>query len=154
MLSLDPECVGPYEGVDENGATMRRYAIGAPAAPVETESEEEIDSEEEERYAQEEMARRIAVLMAEAEDEGKSGNKKLSPEEIERRKAEALEMGEKAKMLSKTERAELNKTRKEKAGKRQAKTGQANRKFDGEGATTKDEKKKKQDANIKKRFGI
>lgn len=152
LLTLDPACVGRYEGVDANGGTMFRFAIGAPAAPVEEESEEEseMDSEEEEA----EMQRRIAALLAEDVDDGAGKSRKLTPEEIEKRKKEALEMGEKAKMLSKAERAELNKTRKEKAGKRQAKTGAANKKFDGEGSTTKEEKKKKADANVKKRFGI
>merc|ERR1711937_228162 len=100
------------------------------------------------------MQRRIAALMAEAQAEDASGKKRLTPEEIERKKAEAAEMGEKAKLLSKSERAELNKTRKEKAGHRMAKTGQAHRKFDGEGSTSKEDKKNKNDANVKKRFGI
>merc|ERR1719379_3066037 len=98
------------------------------------------------------MQERIAALLAESEAQDSGGRKKLSPEEIEERRRAAEEMGEKAKMLSKAERAELNKTRKEKAGHRQAKTGQANRKFDGEGATSKEDKKKKQEANVKKRF--
>lgn len=153
MLTLDPACVGPYEGCDENGATVRRYAIAAPTVYEEVEEEEE-DSEDEEAYAQQVMAERIAALLAESEAADSGGRKKLSPEEIEARKAEAAEMGEKAKMLSKEERAALNKTRKEKSGHRQAKTGQANKKFDGEGSTSKEDKKKKQDANIKKRFGI
>lgn len=154
LLTLDPACVGVYEGCDDSGATMRRYAIGAPVAPAE-EEEEETDSEEEEAYAQEEIQRQIAALLAEADSPNDSGGrKKLSDEEIEARKAAAAEMGEKAKMLSKAERAEMNKTRKEKAGHRQAKTGQAHKKFDGEGATSKDDKKKKQAENVKKRFGI
>lgn len=150
MLTLDPACVGAYEGCDEMGATMRRWAIGAPSAPVE-EEEEETDSEEEEAYAQQVMQERIAALMAEA---NATGSKKLSEEEIERRKAEAAEMGEKAVMLSKAERAELNKTRKEKSGKRTAKTGAASTKFAGEGSTSKEDKKKKQEANAKKKYGL
>lgn len=94
---------------------------------------------------------RIAELLADTED---SGKKKLSPEEIEKRKQEAAEMGDKAKTLSKKEREDLNKTRKEKSGQRQAKTGQAHRKFEGEGSTSKEEKKKKNEANVKKRFGL
>jgi len=154
MLLLDSACVGAYEGVDDMGATMRRYAIGPPAAAVESEEEEELDSDEEEALAQEEMQRRIAELMAEAEAADAGGKKRLSPEEIEARKKEAGEMGEKAKCLTKEEKAAMNKTRKEKSGTRQAKTGQANKKFDGEGSCSKEEKKKRQDANIKKRFGL
>lgn len=153
MLMLDPECVGAYEGCDEMGATMRRYAIGQPAEPVEEESESEDGSEDDEAAAQAAYAAKLAELlsMAEAED---SSKKKLSPEEIERRKEEAAEMGEKAKMLSKKERDELNKSRKEKSGHRTAKTGAASKKFEGEGSTTKEEKKKKNDANVKKRYGL
>jgi hypothetical protein len=153
MLSLDPECISTYQGVDENGATVRRFAIQAPPEPAE-EEEEETDSEEEDAYAQEMMAQRIAELLAECSGTDSSGKKKLSEAEIERKKAEAAEMGEKAKMLSKAEKAELNKSRKEKAGHRTAKTGQAHRKFEGDGATSKEEKKKKAAENVKKRFGI
>merc|ERR1711997_1211817 len=95
------------------------------------EEESEADSEEEEAYAQEMMRQRIAALLAEADSET-GGRKKLTPEEIEAKKAEAAEMGERAKTLSKEERAQLNKTRKEKAGHRLAKTGQAHRKYEGE----------------------
>merc|ERR1712228_130240 len=142
LLLLDPACFSMYDGCDENGASMRRYAIGAPVAAAEEDSEEEVDSEEEERYAQEELQRRIAELLASTEDGG-NDKKKLSEAEIERRKQEAMEMGEKAKTLSKKEREELNKTRKEKAGHRMAKTGASHRKFEGEGATSKEDKKKK-----------
>jgi superfamily II DNA/RNA helicase len=154
LLLLDPACVGPYDGCDENGASMRRYALAAPAAPVEEEEEEEdVDSEEEERNAQEEMARRIAELLADTEDSG-GGRRKLTQEEIDRKKKEAEEMGERARTLSKAERAELNKSRKERAGHRQAKTGPSGRKFEGDGAVSKEEKKKRQEANVKKRFGL
>lgn len=155
LLSLDPACVGAYEGCDENGASMRRYAIGAPAAPVEEQEEpEEEESEEEDEEAQAAFAAKVAALLASADEVDGSGRRKLTPEEIERKKAEAAEMGEKHKQLSKAEKAEQNKTRKEKAGHRTAKTGQANRKFDGEGATSKEDKKKKNAANVAKRFGL
>mmetsp|Transcript_8059 Transcript_8059/g.15085 ORF Transcript_8059/g.15085 Transcript_8059/m.15085 type:complete len:280 (-) Transcript_8059:82-921(-) len=156
LLNLDPACVGAYEGCDENGASMRRYAIGPPAAPVEEREEEESDEEESEEddEATQAFAAKVAALLASADEVDSSGRKKLTPEEIERKKAEAAEMGEKSKQMSKAERAEQNKTRKEKAGQRMAKTGQAHRKFDGEGATSKEEKKKKNSANVAKRFGL
>jgi len=155
LLLLDPACVGPYDGCDENEASMRRYAITAPAAPVEEpEEEEDEDSEEDEAYAQEEMARRIAELLASTDANDAGGRKKLSEEEVERRKKEAEEMGDKAKQLTKAERAELNKTRKEKAGHRQAKTGASAKKFEGEGSASKEDKKKRQEANTKKKYGL
>merc|ERR1712070_310399 len=134
---------------------MRRFAIGPPAAPAEAEEEEETDSEEEEAYAQQMMQERIAALLATCDEQDTgTGKKKLTEAEIEERRRQASEMGEKAKVLSKAERAELNKTRKEKAGHRMAKTGQAHRKFDGEGATSKEDKKKENSANVAKRFGM
>jgi len=153
MLLLDPDCVGDYEGCDENGATMRRYAIAPPRAPVEEESEEEEDSEVDEE-AEAEMLRKYQELLRELDEpSGGGGKKKLSPEEIEAKKREASEMGEKAKQMSKSERAEMNKSRKEKSGSRMAKTGPAAKKFEGDGATSKEDKKKKNAANVAKRFG-
>eukprot|EP00439_Symbiodinium_sp_Y106_P036070 s744_g4.t1 len=100
------------------------------------------------------MRERLAALLAEVENSAGDGRKKLSPEEIERKRKEAEELGDKCKIMSKKERSEQNKSRKEKAGQRQAKTGSKNRKFEGEGATSKEEKKKKNTENVKKRFGI
>eukprot|EP00929_Paragymnodinium_shiwhaense_P012446 TRINITY_DN11963_c0_g1_i1.p1 TRINITY_DN11963_c0_g1~~TRINITY_DN11963_c0_g1_i1.p1 ORF type:complete len:275 (-),score=108.29 TRINITY_DN11963_c0_g1_i1:225-1049(-) len=151
LLMLDNECLHPYEGADENDCTIRRYAIGPPAVPVEEEEEEE-EEEDEDEAAQAELAFRIQQLLAECNEGG--GKKKLSEEEIERKRAEAAEMGEKARQLSKKERDELNKSRKERAGQRMAKTGQAHRKFDGEGAASKEDKKKKNAQNVAKRFGL
>lgn len=156
LLLLDPDCVCPYDGCDENDASMRRYAINVPAAVVDEPEEEEgeEDSEDDEVYAQAEMARRIQELLASTDAVDARGGKKMSQEEIDRKKKEAEEMGEKAKLLSKAEKAELNKTRKEKAGHRTAKTGASAKKFEGEGAATKEEKKKRQEANKNKRFGL
>mmetsp|Transcript_152010 Transcript_152010/g.264908 ORF Transcript_152010/g.264908 Transcript_152010/m.264908 type:complete len:275 (-) Transcript_152010:77-901(-) len=151
LLQLLPECVGSYEGCDDSGATMRRFAISAPAAPVEEASEEEEEDEEDDAEAAAEFAARVQALLNSVDEVDSSGKKKLTPEEIEKRKREAAEMGEKAVMLSKKEREELNKS---KQGKRQAKTGQAHRKFEGEGSVSKEDKKKKNDANVKKRFGL
>ncbi|CAE7744504.1 unnamed protein product [Symbiodinium sp. CCMP2592] len=158
LLQLDPECLHPYEGCDENDCTVKRYAIGPPAAPPapeeeEEESEEESEDEEDDAEA-EAMRERLAALLAEVENSAGDGRKKLSPEEIERKRKEAEELGDKCKIMSKKERSEQNKSRKEKAGQRQAKTGSKNRKFEGEGATSKEEKKKKNTENVKKRFGI
>jgi len=157
LLQLDPECLHPYEGCDENDCTVKRYAIAPPAAPPapeeEEESEEESEDEDDDAEA-EAMRERLAALLAEVENSAGDGRKKLSPEEIERKRKEAEELGDKCKIMSKKERSEQNKSRKEKAGQRQAKTGSKNRKFEGEGATSKEEKKKKNTENVKKRFGI
>eukprot|EP00930_Biecheleria_cincta_P064785 TRINITY_DN50448_c0_g1_i1.p1 TRINITY_DN50448_c0_g1~~TRINITY_DN50448_c0_g1_i1.p1 ORF type:complete len:309 (-),score=101.42 TRINITY_DN50448_c0_g1_i1:25-927(-) len=154
LLSLDPDCLHPYEGCDENDCSMRRYAIGPPAAPVveeedEEDSEDEDDSDDEDAEAAA-LREKIASLLAEAESGESSGRKKLSPEEIERRKKEAEEMGTHLPKLSKKELEE----QKPKVGKRLAKTGQKARKFEGEGSTSKEDKKKKNKANVAKRFGL
>mmetsp|Transcript_1610 Transcript_1610/g.3676 ORF Transcript_1610/g.3676 Transcript_1610/m.3676 type:complete len:277 (-) Transcript_1610:94-924(-) len=153
LLMLDAECVHVYEYCDENDMTMKRYAIAPPAPPPGEEEDDESEEESDDYEEDEETLRRMAALLAEVEDSN-SGRKKLTPEEIERKKQEAAEMGEKARQLTKEERAAMNKTRKEKAGHRLAKTGQAHRKFEGEGSTSKDEKKKKANANVKKRLGL
>ncbi|CAJ1399313.1 unnamed protein product [Effrenium voratum] len=157
LLTLDTDCLHPYEGCDENDCSMRRYAIGPPAAPPAEEEDEEESEEESEEEDDEEaiaMQERLAALLLEVEGQDGDGRKKLSPEEIERKRKEAEELGEKARTLSKKEREEMNKTRKEKAGHRLAKTGSKSRKFEGDGATSKEEKKKKNQQNVKKRFGI
>eukprot|EP00434_Breviolum_minutum_P037891 symbB.v1.2.033599.t1/scaffold4196.1/size83517/7 len=104
------------------------------------------------------MRERLAALLLEVDGAaggyGGEERKKLTPEEIERKRKEAEELGEKCRTLSKKERSEMNKSRKEKAGHRLAKTGSKSRKFEGEGATSKEEKKKKNQANVKKRFGL
>ncbi|CAK9011955.1 unnamed protein product [Durusdinium trenchii] len=100
------------------------------------------------------MQERLAALLLEVEHHGGDGRKKLSPEEIEQKKKEAEELGDKFRQLSKKERSEINKTRKERAGQRLAKTGSKSRKFEGEGATSKEDKKKKNKENVKKRFGL
>lgn len=146
LLLLEPTCLHAYEGCDENDMSMKRYAIGPPPEPVD-ENEEESESEEEETQAEYEA--RMAVLLGDLEAD--SNKKGLSEAEIEQKKKEAAEMGEKHRQLSKKELAEKNKS---KQGVRMAKTGASARKFDGEGATSKEEKKKKADANVKKRFGI
>lgn len=152
LLTLDNACLHPYEGTDENDCSIKRYAIGPPPEPVEEESEEE-EEEDEEEAAQAELAFRIQQLLLEC-DGGNQNKKKLSEEEIEAKKAEAAEMGEKGRTLSKKEKEELNKSRKERSGHRMAKTGQAHRKFDGEGATSKEDKKKKNSQNVAKRLGL
>jgi len=160
LLQLDPECLHPYEGCDENDCSMRRYAIGPPAvqAAEEEEDDSEEESEEEDDAEAEAMRERLEALLLEVDGApggyGGEERKKLSPEEIERKRKEAEELGEKCRILSKKERSEMNKSRKEKAGHRLAKTGSKSRKFEGEGATSKEEKKKKNQANVKKRFGL
>eukprot|EP00439_Symbiodinium_sp_Y106_P018370 s744_g2.t1 len=47
LLQLDPECLHPYEGCDENDCTVKRYAIAPPAAPPAPEEEEASEEESE-----------------------------------------------------------------------------------------------------------
>jgi len=119
LLRLNPEYVDTYEGCDAMGATQRRYTLVGPAAEEdEDEEEDEVDEEEQEKRVQEYIAREQARL--EADIEAKYAND-------EERKTQALSGinvdGEKAKQLSKKEKAEMNLSRKEKSGHRWRKTG-------------------------------
>lgn len=117
LMRLVPAYVDTYEGCDAVGASMRRYTLVGPAAE-EDEGDEEIDEEEQERRVQEYLAREEARIEQDLEEKMRLGEEK-------RKMAEAglLEDGEKARQLSKAEKAELNKTRKERSGARWRKTG-------------------------------
>mmetsp|Transcript_57193 Transcript_57193/g.147114 ORF Transcript_57193/g.147114 Transcript_57193/m.147114 type:complete len:266 (-) Transcript_57193:63-860(-) len=120
MMRLVPAYIDNYEGCDDMGASMRRYTLVGPAAPEEEEEEDEEDltEEEQERRVQEYLAREEARIEAETDA-------KLAEAEEKRKMAEKglLEDGEKARTLSKAEKAELAKSRKERSGQRWRKTG-------------------------------
>lgn len=131
LLMSVQECLHPYEGCDENDASMRRYAVGPPAVPPESEDEEEDSDAEIDLDA-------IAALLIEQEQE-RCRKKGMTEEEIEARKKELEEEGgAKVAKLSKKEMAALNPSRKEKSGHRTAKTGQKRTKHE----MTEEEKKK------------
>jgi len=119
LLRLNPEYVDHYFGCDAAGASMRRYTLVGPAPDEEEEpDEEDLTPEEQERRLQEYLEREQARIEAEIEE-------KIAADAEKRRLAEKgiFEDGEKARQLSKAEKAELNKTRKERSGHRWRKTG-------------------------------
>ncbi|KAJ3238331.1 hypothetical protein HDU78_003590 [Chytriomyces hyalinus] len=132
LLMAVPGTLELYMGEDANGASMRRYAPAIlPEVIDPSKAAEEEAEKQRQKEADEEAAREYWRL------------KKLEEEaaEIERKKKEAeqrrleVEMDpgsfEKAKVLSKKEREELDAAR-DKQGKRQAKTGSNKKKFDPE----------------------
>merc|ERR1711974_454672 len=105
-------------GCDDLGASMRRYTLVGPAPEEEDDDEEDVDEEEQQRRVEEYVEREQARLEAEFEA-------KCKTDEEKRKMAEQgiYEEGEKARQLSKKERDELNKSRKERSGHRWRKTG-------------------------------
>lgn len=119
LLRLVPAYVDSYVGCDALGASMRRYTLVGPAAEEsEEEEEEEVDEEEQQRRLEEYMARESARIDAEIEEQAAA-----AAEKRDQAAKGIYEDGEKAKQLSKAEKAELNKSRKEKSGHRWRKTG-------------------------------
>eukprot|EP00408_Alexandrium_pacificum_P001745 CAMPEP_0171223186 /NCGR_PEP_ID=MMETSP0790-20130122/35648_1 /TAXON_ID=2925 /ORGANISM="Alexandrium catenella, Strain OF101" /LENGTH=263 /DNA_ID=CAMNT_0011689153 /DNA_START=80 /DNA_END=871 /DNA_ORIENTATION=+ len=138
LLRIVPSYVDSYIGCDDMGASMRRYTLVGPAAEEEEEEEEEEDEEEQERRLKEYLEREQARIEAEFDE-------KYKTDEGRRKMAEAgmAEDGEKARQLSKAEKAELNKSRKEKSGHRWRKTGsKANKPTKDEEDKSKKDKKK------------
>ena len=156
LLSLDSRLVECYAAGSE-----RRFAIisaEAAAAVAESEAEkarEETDEERAARYAREDAeraeqrayaekldAKREADAAAAAELKFRAGQR--TRDLIESGKIEKREVQEKVVKL----------TRREKKGHRMAKTGARAHKAEGEGHSTKEEKKRRQKKNRDKRLGL
>jgi len=118
LLMLCPEHMQSYIGCDYTGASMRRYVLVQPREEAEEEEEEEeVDEEEEERRRAEWVERESARIEKLYAEQDADATKK-------RQQAEAgiFEDGEKVKQMTKAEKAEANKSRKEKSGHRWRKT--------------------------------
>mmetsp|Transcript_41763 Transcript_41763/g.87173 ORF Transcript_41763/g.87173 Transcript_41763/m.87173 type:complete len:264 (-) Transcript_41763:7-798(-) len=138
LLKLVPSYVDSYIGCDAMGASMRRYVHSGPAPPDEDDDEEEtLDEEEQERRVQAYLEREQARIEAEVSE-------KVATAEEKRKMAEKgiYEDGEKTRQLSKKEKDELNKSRKERSGHRWRKTGSKAHKPVVEEGAKKDAKKK------------
>ena len=130
LLWLEPTYVEQYEGCDDAGMTIRRYAIAEPPEAKEEASEEEAaaseEEEEEESSEDEEVARQRRIKeKAEAEADRQW-------REERRREHEALgEEGRQPQGVSKKEQQRLiEEKRAKKQGHRTAKTGQKAHKAD------------------------
>jgi len=138
LLRLCPQFVDSYVGCDFAGASMKRYVLVEPKGEEDAAEEEpEEDEEELERAHEAWLEAERARIEAEFQDKSELGLER-------RRQAEQglLENGEKAKQLSKAEKAELNKSRKEKSGHRWRKTGaKSNKPVVDEDAKAKGKKK-------------
>jgi len=119
LLRLNPAYVDSYVGCDAMGASMRRYCFTGPAPDGgESDDDEAIDEEEQERRLAEYAEREAARIEAEIEA-------KFQADEEKRKMAEKgiHEDGEKTRQLSKKELAEQNMSRKDRSGQRWRKTG-------------------------------
>eukprot|EP00747_Dinoflagellata_sp_TGD_P189150 gnl/TRDRNA2_/TRDRNA2_49113_c0_seq1.p1 gnl/TRDRNA2_/TRDRNA2_49113_c0~~gnl/TRDRNA2_/TRDRNA2_49113_c0_seq1.p1 ORF type:complete len:261 (-),score=78.47 gnl/TRDRNA2_/TRDRNA2_49113_c0_seq1:104-886(-) len=136
MCRLKPEYITCYEGVDNEGASCRRYTITAPPGEEDEEvAEEEIDEEEQQRRMEEYIAREQARIEAEldAKDAEAAEKRRLAEQGV-------FEDGPKAMQLSKKAMAELNPSRKEKSGHRWRKTPSKTHKPDAAAAKEKAKK--------------
>ena len=126
LLSLLPNCVYMYFGCNDEGNTERRFSIVDQVAEVKDEEEEEPDSEEERKK---EEAARFWAAKKEAERLYAEQEKARAGEE-KRRLIEAGLVEGNVRTQGKQEIA----TKKDKQGKRMAKTGQKKSVFMGPGS--------------------
>jgi len=149
LLSLDPLYVDSYMGVNEEGMTIRRYAIQEPAPEPESESESESEEEEDidgiddidmkvkRMGLSEEEERQMRIkLKAEAE-----ADRQWREERRREHEAEFGTEGERQKPLNKKEKKAAAEEKEKKAGSRLRKAGAKHNKFDAEAAGKKANKK-------------
>ena len=128
LLELVPELVEQYDGCDDNGMTIRRYAIAEPPPPKEEASEEEASEEEvsEEESSDDDPARLAERISLEREqrikEKAEAEADRLWREE-RRREAEALGDDAPPRVIGKKEQARLQQEKKEAKGARMRKTG-------------------------------
>jgi hypothetical protein len=136
LVSLCPELLELYEGVDDDGSTGRRFAL-VKDVYVEREVKEEEGQEKEgdEAVDPEEVLRKIQALQRQSEQKQKISDEKQR--EADRKRSLAMEgrLTAKPAQISKKEIAEKKKGKGSRAGQgRLAKTGSRNTKFVGEGS--------------------
>ena len=114
ILRLVPKAIDTYEGCDSTGGTMRRYNIPPAETGIEEAEGEEITEEEQAERL------RVAAALLQKQVEKEEAEAAEREREAEKKKQMALDgCGEfKPVQLSKKAMAELNPTRKEKAGHR------------------------------------
>jgi len=147
LLWLCPELVEQYDGVDDNGITIRRCAIVEPRGEEPEESEEE-EEEEEEESEEEEEGEEDPSVTKEAERLERirlAAEREADRQFREARRREAEELGDASKGyqgVSKKEQQALIKAKQEKRqGARLRKQGAKANKFDAEAAGAKKNKK-------------
>ena len=162
LLQLEPSLVETYEGCDDEGRTIRRYAIAEPPpppppAPEGGSDDDEDDSDEDYSSSDDDEADGADAVEAKLKKMGLDPEKerqmriKMKAEEEaarlykEQRRKEAEEMrqrGEEApKRHGKKEQEEARKQKEAKKGARLRKAGPKHNKFDAEAAGAKKNKK-------------
>lgn len=147
LLNLEPTLVETYEGVDDNGMTIRRFAIAEPPPPPPEPEEKEEDDNESEEDSEEEVSKPMSKLSVEQERQLRIAEKAL----IEAERLEAAEKRAEAEKygadygrtvpVSKKEQQRLLEEKRQKSGSRLKKTGSKANKFDAEAAGKKANKK-------------
>jgi len=143
LCQLEPSFIETYEGCNDEGMTIRRYAI---AEPPPTPSESEEDGEEE---SEEDMEARLAKMQLNEEEERQQRIEMKAKAEADRlwreqRRAEAEALGEdapKGPIGKKEQQRLLDEKRQRKQGTRWRKEGAKANKFDAEAAGKKAAKK-------------
>jgi hypothetical protein len=152
LLRVAPEFLESYFGSNDDGVTIRRFAIVVPKKHEETKTkEEQLNEEENEAIA---SAKLEALKLGEKLREEREREKRIKrareaevrAQEAERKKAEAMALREKGVDMSlpkKLSKKELKAQAEYKAKhKRMAKTGPAKKKYEGPGSKATKGKKK------------
>ena len=147
LLTLDPTFIDSYEGVNEEGMTVRRYTIAEPP-PEEEESSDDSDDDSDDEE-EEDIDARVGKMSLSADEERAMRIKLKAEEEADRiwreqRRAEHEALGEDAggfKPPSKKEKAAQKEEKDKKSGSRLRKAGAKHNKFDAEAAGKKKNKK-------------
>ena len=147
LLWLCPELVEQYDGVDDNGITIRRCAIVEPRGEESEESEEE-EEEEEEESEEGEQGEEDPSVTKEAERLERirlAAEREAERQFREARRREAEELGDASKgyqgLSKKEQQAQIKAKQEKRQGTRLRKQGAKANKFDAEAAGAKKNKK-------------
>jgi len=152
LVTLEPTFLDSYEGCNDEGMTIRRYAIIEPPPPPDPNDDDDDDDEDDDDDDDDEddLAEAVKGMSVEdAEAEKLQRIKMKALEEADRRwreerRAEAERLGDDyggPKPVSKKEQQKLLEEKRDKAGARLRKAGAKHNKFDAEAAGKKANKK-------------
>ena len=149
LINLEPTCVEPYEACDEEGRTIRRYAINEPPPPEpidvgddDDDGSDDDDSDDDDDDAEEGIDARVANMRLDDAAEREMRIKMKAEAEADRlyreqrrKEAEALNGEDNGvKPPSKKEQQKALEAKRQTQGKRLRKQGAKANKFDAEAA--------------------
>ena len=147
LITLEASFVEAYEACDEEGRTIRRYAIAEPPPPAEEpidvgdeDEDEDDDDDDDDDDEEEDIDARVAKMKLDADADRQMRIKLKAEAEAERqwreeRRKEAESLGEDyngPKPVSKKEQKKLMEEKRQTQGKRLRKQGAKSDKFDAE----------------------